>query len=223
MSNLDQIKAKLRKLRAVTQAGGYSEAECLAAARAAAKIAADHGLDAGGWIVAKKRVGLSRSKDWSCLFVTISDATGTSCFRECGDVSRIVYFGQEPDVLVADFIHDVAIRALEGVGKTFRASVEYKRRRTDRTRKAALHAFMIGAVMGLSKNLDSLTTHAVRQRQASAADALSARASLSQDKPQKRRRHDERLLARGFAAGSDIQINSGITSATDPVALIGGR
>lgn len=149
-----KLKARLDALRRRTMANGCTEAEALAAADKAAELLASSGMtdiELDAQLMEELHVDLGTRRS---PLVTVFGAVAK--FADCQGFVRkhygrwtYVYFGNPSDVLVAEYVHEVAKRAADTAIREFRRSAVYQRRRTPKTRAHALRAFVDGFALGL--------------------------------------------------------------------------
>lgn len=155
--NLDDIKAKLRALRSKTVANGCTEEEALAAAEKAAELLSRHGLtddDLADADYDTIMIDLGRRTPLDHVWLAIARFANCAGYLDrTGTGHKFCFFGREQDVLVAEYIYDVMKGAMDRAVAEFRASAAYTKRRTRRTRNAAVKAFLEGAAIALCNKL----------------------------------------------------------------------
>jgi hypothetical protein len=240
MTDLSKIRARLQALRNMTVDRGCTEAEALAAAAKAAELLAANNLteadldtpvyDELAIALGKRRTPLDSI--WKAV-ATFADCRGWLCRR--GDRWHYVYFGRESDVLVAEYVHEVIRRACDTAVAAFRRSETYQRRRTAKTRSAAMKAFLEGFGRALVEKIgqglwrrycrqvgEDRALEAIRANGEALSAALAARGVRLQGlRPIARstgRFRDEARRA-GVWAGRDVSIDAAVAaSGTSTVA-----
>ncbi|WP_052119953.1 DUF7168 domain-containing protein [Inquilinus limosus] len=233
--NLEALRGKLEALRRMTVENGCSEAEAAAAADKMAEILAKHGLseadlDAMAMADHRERL-LKRRSPIDRIWGAVADFARCVSYTDLSpDQKReVVYYGREADVLVAEYVHDVIARAVADARRAFMASPEYRRRRTARTRSAALRAFEEGLAERLRQSLwaglwrrypdpPSIAAKTIVARRNALWAQLSGQLHLRDMRPlaKSKARYTEAKLA-GAAAGAAITIEAGVGTATAPV------
>lgn len=236
--------AKRRKLRetiaalsARTTDRGCTEAEALAAAEKAAELLSKHGVeDAADLAFEELAIDIGRRTVVDSLWANVARFCHcTSWLRSSRDRSfDFVYFGRWEDVLVAEYLHGLLDRHIQGAAKAFKASAAYKRRRSDRTRREAVKAFQEGIVMALKEKLWAIQWRRFPKVEGAnhytlvlsplkpVEDAMNRRADLTFSAPLKPVKgatkgfDDER--GHGHRAGRDIEIHAGLSGSSNQVA-----
>jgi hypothetical protein len=230
--DLRSLRTKLEALRRMTVENGCTEAEAASAAGRMAEILAKHGLtetDLDAMAMAEHRAKILKKRSpieqvWS----VVADFAGCTLYFDSTVNSgrQAVYFGREPDVMVAEYVHDVLAYAIDQARSTFRRAPEYRRRRTPRTKAAALRAFEEGLAGRLCRSLwDGLWRRhgkeagaVVDRRRGELDAALGKQVTLVQTRPLKGagREFSEARIA-GFRAGAAITVEAAVGTATTPV------
>jgi hypothetical protein len=172
---LADIKAKLRALRHKTLAQGCTEAEAMAAADKVAELMARYEIDAAELdrpAIVEIRIetsGVKAKNPWLDLWTVI----GSCCqVRTWSSGPAIVYYGYEPDALMAEYLYEVMERHAENARAAFRMSHEFRKRRTKKTRTKAAQAFLGGFVEGLIRKLSRHFLERLKSPDAQAKKAL---------------------------------------------------
>jgi len=235
MTDLKALRGKLEALRRMTVENGCSEAEAAVAAEKMAEILAKHGLteaDLDAMAMADHREQLlKRRSPIDEIWGAVADFARCVSYTDRGPDRRreIVYYGREADVMVAEYVHDVVARAVSDARRAFMASPEYRRRRTARTRAAALRAFEEGLADRLRRSLwaglwrrypdpPSVAAKAIVAHRNALWTQLASRVELRDMRPlsKSKGQYAEAKLA-GMAAGAAITIEAGVGTATAPV------
>jgi len=160
MDTLADVKARVRALRQRTTAHGCTEAEAMAAAAKVREIMERHGLSdelvtlppfskAPVAVVASQR-----RPPWPLLRGVVAVCCGVAAWTEEGYSSLdLTFFGFEPDVILADYLHEVLCGHAYEARREFLRSAEYRRRRTRKTKSQAATAFLHGFVRRLVDRL----------------------------------------------------------------------
>lgn len=153
---LAKIRARLRRLRAMTVANGCTEAEAMRAAEIAMRLLDKYGLRDSGDIendLSPQETFGRRRQVVDGLWPTVALVTNCEGFICGGDRLRFAYFGREQDVLVAVYLHELLLGAFRRECAAFRGTPEYLRRRKRKTRNAAMKAFQEGMAVRLRRKL----------------------------------------------------------------------
>lgn len=241
MSDIDKIRRRIRQLREMTSANGCTEEEAMAAAEKAAELLAKHGMDESDLAAAdyaEKAVKLRRSPlddVWSAVarFADCSMYYHTDGSRTVG----VAFFGRSQDVEVAEYVFEVMKGACDRALAEFRRTSTYQRRRTSKTRAAAVKAFQEGLADGLVRKLDAGLWRRYRAAgHGTPADLVVANQDALRDRMLQRYpgMKTARPLAsaagkfrgdaqgHGEAAARQIEVDAGVgAGAARPTALIG--
>ena len=158
MTDIEAIRAKIRMLRARTEAAGCTRAEAEAAAMAAMQLMAKYEIpdelaDRPPIVRAEIMVGRSRlDRPWIDLYPGVGDATACSVMVDSWD-GAVIYRGFEPDVAIAEYLHAVTMRIIEVERKACIASAPYRRRKSTKTRRAYLLEYLGGVIVALRHKL----------------------------------------------------------------------
>lgn len=226
-----KLRARIRALLAKTVDAGCTEAEAETAAARARELMREHGLTEEGLLgfeIVELHMPLTKRP-------AITDPLGAAIALACqcqtwfrvGDDRARVYYGFEPDTLVAEYLHEVAYAAVERARAEFRASPEYKRRRTAKTRKGAVDAFVQGFTNALICKIAPTGAPAAREleKKRKVDAALEARAiSFKKGKEPPRARADafSGAYASGLKVGAAASIHTGMNG-NEPTRQIGFR
>ncbi|MFG1409488.1 DUF2786 domain-containing protein [Xanthobacter sp. VTT E-85241] len=248
MTDLAKLRARLQALRNKTTANGCTEAEALAAAEKAAELLSAHDVDeveleASAYEELEVDLGGRRTvldEVWKAVayFVDCEGFLRQHGRRGFGLRWGYVYFGRPSDVLVAEYVHEVIRRAAETATKRFRASDDYKRRRTAKTRSRALKAFHEGFVIAMRRQLiaglwrrNSIPSGGdgwalIQAQRAPLTAALEARhrALLPVSQISSATNHYRDARGQGFRAGRDARVEAPLAGAPRaPALLTSGR
>lgn len=228
MSEIDDVLRKIRALRTMTSDRGFTEAEALAAAEAARRLAAKHGLDEETINCARVvELRVERGREPAAV-VGLNRYIAEYCGVMAWSARRggaTVYFGHEPDVEVAAYVHTVCFRAIAGACGAFRQSTEYRRRRKPATKRIALNAFALGMASGLASKLrqllrDDPEAAAATERKIAAVSEAAERRSIkltmtkSSGGKAATSRQAEAARQAGHAAGRSVAVNPGVGGAS---------
>lgn len=227
MSEIDDVLRKIRALRAMTAERGFTEAEALAAAETARRLAAKHSLDEDA--INRSRVmelRVERGRE-PAVVIALNQFIAEYCGCMAWSPYRggaTVYFGHEPDVEVAAYVHAVCMRAISGGCDAFKGSREYCRRRRPNTKARVLNAFALGTAGGIASKLRQLLSAdpeaaaAAKRRLTTLQAAAKLRGVDLKEAPIRgakaaRSRQAENARSAGYAAGRDVAINPGVNGA----------
>ncbi len=227
----DALLAKLRKLAAMTTAAGCTEAEAMRAAEIMRRLIDDHAIDPAEISAdqyheeptdARRRRRNRLERLWSIVAWYCDCAVFV---RADGAGRRAIYFGVEPRPTIARYLHDVCEDAAAWSVAEFRKSEFYRKRRTARTRNAAVAAFVDGFVDGLLVKLFDQKPDARNPSLVDAANAELHRVrKLSEARaitPIVRAQRFSQASVAGRLAGYKAEVNDGLAGSAAPVALIG--
>jgi len=227
----DALLARIRKLMAMTQAAGCTEAEALAAAEKLRKMIDEHGITPeeisadqyeSEWTIGRRRRRNRLEKLWGIVAWYCDCATYTQVkdgWREA------VYFGVSPRPMIASYVHDVCEDAARWEIARFRKSKFYRARRTAKTRNAAVAAFVEGFIVGLFEKMAKLKPDldGTRLMDAARAELFRVRPGLTTPRalvPAGRLKGAGAARWSGRRAGYATEIDDGVGAAR-AVALIG--
>lgn len=218
---LAAVKARLRALKAMTTDRGCTEAEAMAATVAAARLMQQHGLSPEAAerppfaeaVVAAPATAVKQP--WASLWRII--ANGCSCEVWHTQGVGLIYFGFEPDVLVADYLHAIMVRHVDTARRGFLASAEYRRRRTRRTKTKAATEFLYGFVGRLCHRLREFFDVSPREDQAERRQAVTAEVARKGLTFQGSRRTRAKVATsesyfQGAAAAGRVDIHGGVSA-----------
>lgn len=223
-TDLDKLRAKLAALKAKTTAAGCTEAEALAAAEAVARLMAAHGLtDADIEMTAARAKEKTVSATWrTSLAASVGYVTSTAPIL-LPDDGAYEFVGREPWPEVAAYLYQVLVRSVERETATFKATSAYKRRRTTRTRRAAVADFVNAMVVRLRVRLLQLFRATLDAgARAAAKQALASRhpdSNTIQNVPGKPRFAD--AADAGWDAGNRVTLTHGVAGADGRPLAIG--
>lgn len=156
-TDIEQIRDRIRRLRAMTVENGCTEAEAAIAASKAAELMLRHGLsetvaslDEASIIKHGKRL-TPRDRLWG----KVAEATNTALFfqPEPDRTMSVRYIGRAPGPDIAVYLTEVLNRAIEDGLRTFKASVVYRRKRRPQDKRQATAEFTEAMVERLGKML----------------------------------------------------------------------
>lgn len=173
--NRQRAAELLRKLRAVTIEAGATEAEALAAAAMARKIADEHGLplDEDPIVEVRVPIGRVRFRPVDRLWNAIGAFAQVSVVLVRADALEVAYVGRAADTLLAEWLHLLLKRHIDRALDAFKTRAEYRRRRPARRRIAAA-AFVEAMAMSLCAKLHSMRSEHARTKVAEAQAWISA-------------------------------------------------
>lgn len=209
------VKSKIAALLAMTREAGCSEAEALAAAKKAAALMLEYGLSAADVYIDDQTVA-SRTKGRGArdhLWPVVADCTNTACMvlahRHGADVQ---FIGRAPGPDIAVYLFTIMNRAVDRAIAEFKRSREYRRRRSDATRRQIVYDFTLGMVMRLAKRLVEIYRPLMsKQALAEANQALTKRhgETTAVEQTFRQTRYDDAASA-GWAAGGRVGLSQGV-------------
>lgn len=226
MTRLDKIRARIRALRSMTQAAGCTEAEALAAAEIAARLMAEAGLNEADLEMTSARAQEATVEaTWRTrLSGAVGYVTNTAPILLPGS-AEMEFVGRDPWPEVAAYLYAVLVGAVRREATAFKRSETYKRRRTVKTKRAAMADFTMAMVLRLRERLLELFAATLdADARASAQSALALRHPVSEaiaQKPLKPRFHA--ALAAGWAAGGNVTLTHGVGGDGRPLAIADRR
>lgn len=213
----DAIKKRIKALRDRTTDRGCSEAEALAAAEKAAELMREHGLDDAD-LVMTEATATTRTPTKSpkaLLWSTI--AACANCKALVSELAAggrdVTFFGRDPGPAIAVYLFEVCENAIRHEIFKFRSGEFYRRRRSEKTRRAAVDDFVVGLVKRLAIRLRQLFTETRSEKAVAEASAYLDRrhpriGSIRQKAP--KTRFDEAETA-GWRAGASVNLAHGVT------------
>ncbi len=222
MADRSKIAAKIAALRAKTSNAGCTEAEALAAAELAARLMAEHGLSETEieMVSASAEERTTRATWRGRVAWAVSVATNTAAVFHPG--TAFEFIGRTPGPEVAAYLYVVMTNAIVRRSRDFRETAEYRRRRTTKTRRAALADFATGMEARLRIRLFELfrSTISADVRKA-AGQALvewypdTCKIGMPEHKPR-----FAGAVAAGYAAGKSVTLAHGVGGADgQPLAI----
>lgn len=225
MADRSKIAAKIAALRAKTTGAGATEAEALAAAELAARLMAEHGLsDADIEMVSASAPERTVRATWrSILAAAVSSVTNTASILH-PVTAEIEFIGRDPGPVIAAYLYTVLVRAVERAAREFKETTFYRRRRTTKTRKAALNDFATAMVLRLRFRLYELFAATIdKGAQETAWRALTNRYPTSTKMTAPKRKEQFSAAAdAGYRAGGDVTLAHGVAGADGRPLAIGG-
>ncbi|MDO5648843.1 DUF2786 domain-containing protein [Paracoccus sp. (in: a-proteobacteria)] len=150
------VKAKIAALMAMTTASGCTEAEAMAAAKKAAALMLEYGLTRQD-IEIDDRTVRSKTKGKSVrdpLWGTVGYCTNTApIFLSDRDSSSIQFIGRAPGPEIAAYLFAVLNGAIDRAIREFKLTPEYRRRRSNITRRQAVYDFTMAMCVRLAMRL----------------------------------------------------------------------
>lgn len=224
--NLDKVRARIAALRAKTQANGCTEAEALAAAEMAARIMAEHGFsDLDVEIGAARGRETTVKATWRThIAATVQTVTNTAGVHLAGSGS-IEFVGRDPWPEVAVYLYSVMVQAVERETIRFKATDTYKRRRTLKTRRAAVADFVYFLTIRLRFRLIELfrtTISEPARDEAERALALRHTGTVTHTLPPRKVRFSQ-AAGQGWVAGGNVTLSHGVAGPDGRPLAIGGR
>lgn len=192
-TELEKVKGRIRALAARTVDRGCSEAEALAAAQKIGELLEVYGLTMSE-VELRQETCIQRQvvftgprlQALAVIFLSVIDLTETKGWM----VGRntFVFYGLEPDVLMAEYLMHLVASAVDHEEAAYRAGDAYRRSRA--TPQNRLRSFRYGFAERVSKRIEELAAHR-RAAEEAARMPTSTGTALVLVK--------ERLIAEGFS------------------------
>ena len=168
-SELDRVKGRIRALAARTVDRGCSEPEALAAAQKIGELLEIYGLTMSE-VELRQETCVQRQAVFTgprlqalrTIFLPIIELTETKGWMVGRDT--FVFYGLEPDVLMAEYLLQVVARAVDHEEATYRGSDAYRHGRA--TPQNRLRSFRYGFAERVSARIAELAAHRRASRQA---------------------------------------------------------
>ena len=150
-----KLRETFQSLNSRTTDRGCTEAEAMAAAEKVSELLSKHGISSSDDLEFEElaiTIGQRSVVDrlWSHV-ATFCHCKAWYCGQ--GRSWDFVYFGRWNDVIVAEYLHELLVRHMANAVKAFKATAEYKRRRSTKTRSEAVKAFKEGLARALGDKL----------------------------------------------------------------------
>lgn len=221
--HLNKVRARIAALKAKTQASGCTEAEALAAAEMAARIMAENGLND-----LDVEIGAARAREttvkatWRMdIASSVQAVTNTAGIHLVG-TGEIEFVGRDPWPEVAAYLYAVMVQAVDREVARFKAGDTYKRRRTLKTRRAAVADFISYLTIRLRVRLMELFRDTISQpARDEAKQVLAVRytRTVTRSQPPRKVRFSE-AAGEGWAAGGSVTLSHGVAGPDGrPLAL----
>lgn len=226
MTGRKRLHAKIAALQAKTQASGCTEAEAMAAAAAAARLMAEHGLDQVDIEMTEATAPDSSTRTtnrttWrDGLSAAIAYYTNCALLVRC-DKGDLLFVGREPGPDIAAYLRDVCFNAIERALREFKTTATYTRRRKLATRRAAAADFVDAMAIRLTIRLKELFGP-IRNEAAfqEAKQALAKRASGTVPMEIKgRKQRFANASSAGWRAGADVGLHHGVGGGASRLAI----
>lgn len=207
----DDAKRKIAALLKLTRKAGCSEAEAIAAAEKAAQLMLEHGLSEADVLyttaAAKAKTAGRGIRDR--LWGAVSINTNTALIFMDGTAT---FVGQGPGPAIAAYLFAVLNRAIDREIAGYKATANYKRRRTNPSRRRAVQDFTDAMVFRLREKIYDMFA-AVRSETACRA-ALVARNAMYPNShsvtPLLAKRRNSIAATMGFMAGDSVELSHGV-------------
>lgn len=220
------IKRKIAALLAMTEAAGCTEAEALAASAKAAALMLEYNLTEREIHIDEQTVR-SRTAGRSVrdrLWQTVGQCTNTApIFLRHHRRNDIRFVGRAPGPEIAVYLFVVLNRAIDRAVADFKETTFYRRRRSDVTRRQAVHDFTDAMVARLHFRLKERFGPLMSETAlAEANEVLAARFPDARSVPVPSR--DTRFHGAadaGWTAGSQVGLAHGVQGGTDMPRALG--
>uniref|UniRef100_A4WS33 Uncharacterized protein n=1 Tax=Cereibacter sphaeroides (strain ATCC 17025 / ATH 2.4.3) TaxID=349102 RepID=A4WS33_CERS5 len=208
----ESLKRKIAVLLTMTKQRGCSEAEAIAAAEKAAQLMREHGLSEADVLFtkcsakSKTRGAGTRDRLWGSLALN----TNTALIFEDG---LATFVGAGPGPEVAAYLFAVLNRAIDNAIAEYKATPNYRRRKTAASRRGAVQDFTAAMVMRLREKLYTLFIDVRSPDQR--ASAVTARNEMFPDgrpakAPPSPKFRNGVALAMGSDAGQRVELSHGL-------------
>jgi len=147
------------------------------------------------------------------LWPAVATCTNTACIYVASwDASTISFVGRGAGPEIAVYLVALLNRAVDHAVAEFKATTAYRRRRSDKTRRAAVHDFTVGMVERLCSRLRHLFAASI-----SDAERAKAKGALERQFPNRetvgvraKTIKNPSAASAGYAAGGRVQIAHGV-------------
>ncbi|CDP54046.1 hypothetical protein [Devosia sp. DBB001] len=218
-------RERIKKLLALNTSNGATEAEAMSAAEKAAQLMAELGLSVGDIefeaesVPSRIATGSPRSRLWP----VIARCTNTALVVSHEYVGvKVLYIGKTPGTDIAGYLHVITDRAVSRELRVFREGAWYRRRRTQKAKRAASADFVVGICTRISNRLYDLFESQISDELADLAREERARrfpAAVPTKFKGGSGKYAEAHYA-GYDAGDNVSLAQGIT-ATGPQLRLG--
>ncbi|WP_333815652.1 DUF7168 domain-containing protein [Tabrizicola sp.] len=222
----DALRKRIAALHALGTGRGATEAEAEAALAKAADLMRDHGLTAEDiefeeqQAALKTRGNAPRDQIWgavgrctNCATVILNDWS-----------PAIMFLGRAPGPEIATYLVAVLNRAMDREIEAFKATAEYRRRRTVATKRQAVADFTAGLVARLRVRLFdlfhlSMDDHALAKARAVLKQRIPETTAM---KTSARSVRFGNAASAGFRAGDRVNLAHGVNGGSGKQRQIGG-
>lgn len=210
----DDIRTKVAALRRKSHDAGASEAEAMAAAAKAAELMRKYGISDED-VEFDEQAAPLKTKGRSvrdALWGTVGRCTNSAPILDTNWEPVITYIGHAPGPEIACYLVEVLNRAVDREIEAFKATVEYKRRRTLRTKRASVADFTEAMVLRLRYRLLELFHESMSEADFDQAkQVLGFRfGSTTAVAPRSRKTEFLGAAASGYAAGGRVALAHGV-------------
>lgn len=161
-TELEKVKSRVRALAARTVDRGCSEAETLAAAQKIGELLEVYGLTMSE-VELRQEICIQRQLAFTgarlqalgVIFLSIVDLTETKGWMVGRNI--FVFYGLEPDVLMAEYLLHLLARTVDHEEAAYRASPGYQR--SHATPQNRLRSFRYGFAERVSNRIEELAAH----------------------------------------------------------------
>jgi len=223
MTDLENIKKRIRALLEKTKNHGCSEEEAMAAAQKAAELMEKYGLDQNDVEMTKvaQVVSVGTRSMRARIWPTLAFYTNTYFIIMGGD-NKIEIYGHEPWPDIAAYLVEVCDRAIIFETNNFKKSAAYKKRRTTNTRKQAVNDFTYALIERLSDKLAKLFDKTVSDQALNSARkyALQQHTNLKNTEFKEHHTKYSDASEAGWKAGGNVNISHGVRQ-DEPAKITG--
>lgn len=222
----EALRKRIAALRALGTGRGATEAEAEAALAKAADLMRDHGVTAEDiefeeqQAPLKTRGNAPRDQIWGA----VGRCTNCAAIISSGWSPAIMFIGRAPGPEVATYLVAVLNRAIDREIEEFKASAEYRRRRTLATKRQAVADFTLGLVVRLRSRLFDLF-HQSMDDDAYAKARTVQKQRIPDTVSVKSRQHSVRFgnaASSGFRAADRVNLAHGVNGGSGQQRQIGG-
>lgn len=221
-----KIRDRIRKLRDRKVSRGCTGAEAMQAAEVAAGLMRDYGLSEDDIVMDRRhtrtRGGARTISARLWAEVALCTNTAATFVRDEDGRAIIIWIGREPGPQIADYLHDLLSHAINRAIAEFRKSAFYRRRRSAKTKTAAVQDFTLGLVSRLRRRLHDIFAQSISDDARDAAEAArdSAMPDAETVKPKQLAERYAEARDSGYAAGGRVGLHHGVGREDGPAGAL---
>ena len=220
--DMTRIRDRLQKLMAITAERGAAEGEVEAAGRAIKRLLQEHGLTTAEVLIDRATVPLlhKRRHVTDVVWVGVAEAAAVVLVWQHFPERCAIYVGQAGRVEIAEYLHEVCLRALDRATADCRGRTDYWRA-TPARKRVILRAYMDGFATRLAERLAEFRDRSPAADQARQM-AKEAVAEVPKDKRRDLQRRSSWHAIKGMIAAEDVQLVDAVRGQPEAeAALIG--